>query len=156
MKVKIRNRLDILLRQRKITSASEFARRMTDAGFAMSSSNATRYVKEAPPSFDLKFLDVACNVLQVLPNEFYEITIELEPDEGLPTLVTLPQHAIILRRDKTLDGEIPQGSAPSQPASDAVAPVATKPNKQKASGKDNQADIEATGPSGLVFPFRED
>ena len=48
MKITLKNRLSELLRNRRIRSASEFGRRMVDAGFSMSSSHATRFEKDDP------------------------------------------------------------------------------------------------------------
>lgn len=116
MKITITNRLAVLIRQRKINSATEFGRRMTAAGYPMSSSHASRYEKDDSPRFDLKFMNAACNVLQCTPNELYELIIDLEPTEATDPLVTFPRHAII-----TKDG----GSAPVAAPSNPVAPPPT-------------------------------
>ena len=157
MKITITNRLAVLIRERQISSASEFGRRMTAAGYSMSSSHASRYEKDSAPAFDLKFINVACNVLQCLPNELYGITVELESGEEIDPLVVLPRHAYVLRRESTVesrDAASPSGTATSPSVS---MPPAAAPSKPKASGKNGAKPVVHTdddaGPSGSVFPF---
>ena len=83
MKVTLKNRLAVLIRMRGQRSASEFGRRMTEAGFAMSSSHASRFEKEDMPATDLRFVNAACNVLQCMPDDLYDITVDLAADEEL-------------------------------------------------------------------------
>ena len=94
MKVILGNRIAVLLCERKINSASELGRRMTEAGYVMSPSHASRYLKKTPPKFNIRFLNVACNVLQCMPNELFDIRIEQlkTPDP----LVFLPRHANVV------------------------------------------------------------
>jgi len=168
MKITITNRLAVLIRQRKINSATEFGRRMTAAGYPMSSSHASRFEKDDSPRFDLKFMNAACNVLQCTPNELYEIVIELEPTEAADPLVTLPRHAIITRDGGSASvvvaptpvapPHIPTASARIAPpvSPDPVNPALTelkaKINKKSVPTpvKSNDSD---TGPSGVIFPF---
>jgi len=168
MKITITNRLAVLIRQRKINSATEFGRRMTAAGYPMSSSHASRFEKENSPGFDLKFMNTACNVLQCTPNELYEMVVELEPTEAADPLVTYPRHAIIMKGSNHAPGAsmpipvtpppVPAAPAPLVPPAslDSVNPalteLKTKVNKKSAPTpvKSNESD---TGPSGVIFPF---
>lgn len=50
MKITLTNRIAVLIRE-QINSASEFGRRMTAAGFPISSSHASRYEKDSAPAF---------------------------------------------------------------------------------------------------------
>jgi len=170
MKITIKNRLAILIRQRQINSASEFGRRMTAAGFPMSSSHASRYEKEAPPGFDVKFLNVACNVLQCTPNELYEIIVELEPGEVVDPMVVLPRHAILYRQEAhtatVAASHTPAATVTTQPLPPPKAPasesikdttrhVETK-SRVAAKGKPAPAiGCGDTGPSGVIFPFKQ-
>lgn len=156
MKITTTNRLAVLIRERQMSSASEFGRRMTAAGFPMSSSHASRYEKDGAPAFDLKFVNVACNVLQCLPNELYGITVELDPGEDLDPLVILPRHAIMIRRETTSDTK-------GKESVDNTSPVQASPGssstttRNKPSGKSGVKAIapndDDAGPSGSVFPF---
>lgn len=168
MKITITNRLAVLIRQRKINSATEFGRRMTAAGYPMSSSHASRFEKENSPGFDLKFMNVACNVLQCTPNELYEMVVELGPTEANDPLVTFPRHAILTRDgNHTPIAAMPNSVAPPYTPASLASPVPSaspdpvnptlselkvKINKKSAPNpvKSNDSD---TGPSGVIFPF---
>lgn len=149
MKLKIKNRLAVLLRQRQIRSASEFGRRMTLAGYPISSSHASRYEKELPPAFDLEFINAACNVLQCLPSDLYEITVELEVGEDIDPALIIPRHALVLGEGTQLHKTPIQPpvtlTEPAVPSSGRVIPKVGR--KEKAPTK------SATGPSGSIFPF---
>jgi|JI6StandDraft_1071083.scaffolds.fasta_scaffold649817_2 hypothetical protein len=156
MKISLSNRLSVLLRERRVPSASEFARLMTAAGFTMSSSNASRYERESPPSFDLTFVATACNVLSCLPNELYGITITLEPGEAIDPRLQVPRHALVVTESSSAD-------APAGDGVDESAPRAThKPSLPKAKAAPAGATritsapnetAKSTGPSGALFPF---
>lgn len=168
MKITITNRLAVLIRQRKINSATEFGRRMTAAGYPMSSSHASRFEKDDSPRFDLKFMNAACNVLQCTPNELYELLIELEPTEATDPLVTFPRHAIITRDG----GNAPTAAMPNPvtpptnptapaplvtpptpaPGNPALSELKAKINKKSPSTPVKSSDSD-TGPSGVIFPF---
>ena len=160
MKITTTNRLAVLIRERQMGSASEFGRRMTAAGYPMSSSHASRYEKGDAPAFDQKFVNVACNVLQCLPNELYRITVELDPREELDPLVILPRHAIVIRREITSDTKSHLPIDNGAQAQTWPAPSPTSATRIKISGKGGAkpaapADDDA-GPSGSVFPFLKD
>lgn len=156
MKITFTNRLSVLLRERQISSASEFGRRMTAEGFPMSSSHASRYEKDTAPAFDLKFINTACNVLQCLPNDLYNITIELDEDEADP-MWALPRHAVVIRTKPGSE------AAPSSALVQTVV-VETPPVSRKAPQKSSEKAArqtparsattdEETGPSGILFPY---
>lgn len=168
MKITITNRLSILMRQRKINSATEFGRRMTAAGYPMSSSHASRFEKDDSPRFDLKFMNAACNVLQCTPNELYEMVIELEPMEVNDPLVVFPRHAIIMRSGDQIQVATTQNSETNSftptvstsprpvvapdPVSQVMIELKAKINK-KSDPTPVKSDDSDTGPSGVIFPF---
>ncbi len=157
MKITVTNRIAVLIRERQINSASEFGRRMTAAGFPISSSHASRYEKDSAPAFDQKFISTACNVLQCLPNDLYNITIELEEDEPLDPTLALPRHAIVLRTGKTEEPAMvgsqvtPKMTEVTQAATEK-AKTASKP-ASRAHLKPVVDPDEDTGPSGILFPY---
>ena len=163
MKIFLKNRLNLLIRQRGIYSASEFGRRMTAAGFPLSSSHASRYEKEDSPPFDHKFLKVACNVLQCTPNEFYDIRVELEEKETIDPLIILPRHADVVRSEPTEVQAVTTSiqNKPSDSSSVASKPVISTPTKSAQlevkvvpkSAPRKLPTIDDTGPSGIIFPF---
>ncbi len=157
MKITVANRIAVLIRERQINSASEFGRRMTAAGFPISSSHASRYEKDVAPAFDLKFIITACNVLQCLPNDLYNITIELEENETLDPTLTLPRHAIVLRTGKTEGTGSASQTAALMPHSVTQATGDKSQPASQATNKSNLKQVvnpdEDAGPSGILFPF---
>ena len=150
MKLKIKNRLAVLLRERQIRSASEFGRRMTLAGYPISSSHASRYEKDPPPAFDLEFVNIACNVLQCLPSDMYEITVELDTGEDIDPALTIPRHALVLG-----SGGTQLHMAPIQPTVNLPEPTVSSSGStsQKVGRKEKASTKSVTGPSGSIFPF---
>ncbi len=154
MKITISNRLAILIRQRQINSASEFGRRMTAAGYSMSSSHASRYLKDEGPALDLRFINVACNVLQCLPNEFYEITVELDAGEEIDPLVVLPRHAIVMNRNTpSKSAGQSNAAAPEKVTNGSKASTEVKATSSSKSAKRSATTSTDTGPTGSIFPF---
>lgn len=155
MKITIKNRLSALIRLRGLRSASEFARRMTEAGFKMSVSHATRFEKEDMPSTDLRFVNAVCNVLQCLPHSLYDIQIELEQSEELDPTLNPPAHAVI-RRIATGGPQtaLPVASLPVPVSSMALVPppLKTDPVKAKSSPTNRAVDPD-TGPKLTIFPY---
>ena len=155
MKITLTNRIAVLIRERQINSASEFGRRMTAAGFPISSSHASRYEKDSAPAFDLKFINAACNVLQCLPNDLYNITIELAEGESLDPTLALPRHAIVLRADRAEESGSVLQAAPVIPQVTHAPTDRIKASKatSKAPLKPVVDPDEDTGPSGVLFPY---
>jgi DNA-binding Xre family transcriptional regulator len=153
MKVTIKNRLAVLIRMRGLRSASEFGRRMTEAGFAMSSSHASRFEKDNMPATDLRFVNTACNVLQCLPDDLYDITIDLAAGEELDPALVLPRHAVV-RYEQAQPRPATGGVASAAP----LAPVAPTPPTQRVPGRAKPAGIKKavdadTGPKVTLFPY---
>lgn len=164
MKIILKNRLAQLIRQRNINSASEFARRMTAAGFRMSSSHASRYEKEEHPAFDKNFISTACNLLKCLPSDFFEIVIELDRDEEPDPMIVLPRSCMVIKKQSSSAlyvSEYPIPEANNVPEHKTATNVAnekpkakTQTDKIKPSSQAYQFS-EETGPTGLVFPFKK-
>ncbi len=57
MKITLGNRLVLLLAERKIRMATDFARVLAEHGYTISSSQASRYLKDAMPSMSLGFIE---------------------------------------------------------------------------------------------------
>jgi DNA-binding Xre family transcriptional regulator len=157
MKITLTNRIAVLMRERQINSASEFGRRMTAAGFPISSSHASRYEKDSAPAFDLKFINAACNVLQCLPSDLYNITIELEEDESLDPTLALPRQAIVLRAERTHEPGTALQAEPLIPQAQAAQLIRERTKAPKTTGKVTLKPVvdadEDTGPSGVLFPY---
>lgn len=154
MKIIIKNRLALLIRMKGLRSASEFARRMTDAGFKMSSSHATRFEKEDMPATDLRFLNAACNVLQCSPQNLYDFHVELDANEEINPRWCLPIDTEFRRvGSPTAVQPLPLGSAvvPVEPQPSPPSSVSPPKKEPKAPGT-KPFDMD-TGPKLTVFPY---
>ncbi len=151
MKITIKNRLAVLIRMRGLRSASEFGRRMTEAGFAMSSSHASRFEKDDMPATELRFINAACNVLQCLPDDLYDIVIELGGDEELDPSIAIPRHAVIRRADEPMPTQAKSADTPTRAKDASAQTVATGP-KAKVSSQRKAIDPD-TGPKVTLFPY---
>jgi DNA-binding Xre family transcriptional regulator len=157
MKVTIKNRLAVLIRMRGLRSASEFGRRMTEAGFAMSSSHASRFEKDDMPATDLRFVNAACNVLQCLPDDLYDITIDLAAGEELDPTLVFPRHAV-LRYEQSQPRHATGGvdsAAPIAPVAPTppTPPTPRVPGKAKPAGTKSKVADADTGPKVTLFPY---
>ena len=93
MKLTIRSRLNIVVREKKLKTATGFAKAMTEAGYKLSTSQAARYLNEEPSTaMSLPFIEAACNVFQCLPSDLFDITLELASGEAIDPLLAVPQH----------------------------------------------------------------
>ena len=153
MKVTIKNRLAVLIRMRGLRSASEFGRRMTEAGFTMSSSHASRFEKDDMPATDLRFVNAACNVLQCLPDDLYDITIDLATGEELDPTLVIPRHAVV-RCEQSQPRPATGGVASAAPLAPVVPtpPTPRVPGKAKPAGTKKVVDAD-TGPKVTLFPY---
>ena len=149
MRITVENGLPELLAERRVPSASEFARRMEPyLGKKLSTSQITRYMRDPPPSFDLRFIEAACNALGCLPGDLFKIRIECGPDDDLSVLGTLSRRVDVVR-----------AGAPPTPPTPAAAPVhgtdAPAPSiGHKPAGGPRPVKVSIhTGPKVDVFPF---
>lgn len=154
MKITIKNRLAALIRMKGLRSASEFARRMTEAGFRMSSSHATRFEKEDMPATDLRFLNAVCNVLQCSPHDLYEFYVELGANEEIDPGLDLPSHTIFRRLGTPTAVQPPpieSAVAPVEPQQ-SPPPSVRSPKKEPKAPSTKPFDMD-TGPKLTVFPY---
>ena len=143
MRISVENGLRHILTERRISSASAFARLMAPyLGKQLSTSQITRYMRDAPPAFDLKFIDAACNALRCLPTDLFRIRIECGPDDDLADIGPLPKHVDVVRT-----GSRPStGSKTDSPAGDGAM--------QSDEAQSRVKESIHTGPKADVFPFR--
>ena len=142
MRIIVENGLPEILAERRIRSASEFARQMAPhLGKTLSTSQITRYMRDAPPAFDLKFIGAACSALHCLPTDLFKIRIECEPGEDLAEFGTLPKRVEVVR---TASDRSPRSD------SDTPAPSA---EERLSDGRSKVPESIHTGPKAHVFPF---
>ena len=145
MKIELRNRLPTLLQARGIRSATAFSKRLTsETDHTLSTSQATRYLKDDPPAFTRDFVAAACQVLQCFPNDLYAITITLGADEELDPTLHVPYDAVVLREPPT----------PGQPKREEPRTKLQRVDRrgsERPASKKKPSSVD-TGPSPTIFP----
>lgn len=91
MKVQLRSRIGVIVVERKIKTATNFAEVMTAAGYPLSLSQAARYINaNPPPAMTVEFIETACNVLQCMPHDLFDMTVFTEAGEMLDPALSIP------------------------------------------------------------------
>ena len=143
MRITVKSGLRELLAERRIRSASALARLMAPYfGKQLSTSQITRYMRDAPPAFDLKFVEAACNAVRCLPTDLYKIRIECGPDDDLAELGSLPRHVEVVR------------TPPARASTGNTETPAHSGEQRSAEGPRQAKESIHTGPKADVFPFR--
>ena len=143
MRIIVENGLRYILTERRISSASAFARLMVPyLGKQLSTSQITRYMRDAPPAFDLKFIEAACSALRCLPSDLFRIRIECGPDDDLADLGSLPRRVEVVR------------TSPDPSSRSNIDPPADSGTMQSDEGQSRVKESIHTGPKADVFPFR--
>jgi len=122
MKVQLRSRLGVIIVERKIKTATNFAEAMTMAGYPLSLSQAARYINaNPPPAMTVEFIETACNVLQCMPHDLFDITVVTTADETLDPALSIPPSAKrITEAPPPPPPEAPAKSKKSAPAAAAA------------------------------------
>lgn len=116
MKVQLRSRIGVIIVERKIKTATNFAEAMTVAGYPLSLSQAARYINaNPPPAMTVAFIETACNVLQCMPHDLFDITVLTEAGETLDPALSIPPSA----------KRIVEAAPPPPPPAPAPSPKAT-------------------------------
>ena len=143
MRMFVETGLPVLLAERGIRSATALARLMAPyLGKELSTSQITRYMRDPPPAFDLKFIEAACSALRCLPTDLFKIRIECEPDDDLADLGSLPRRVEVVRTTT-------HRSSTSNPV-----PSAESGGERSTEGQSRVKESIHTGPKADVFPFR--
>jgi len=76
MKIKLKNRLELVMKDAGISTFEEMAKRMEDnQGWSITRSALSRKFRDENVSLTLQQLEAICNELQCLPGDLYETTI---------------------------------------------------------------------------------
>ena len=148
MRMIVENGLPDILTQRRIRSASAFARLMSPyLRKQLSTSQITRYMRDAPPAFDLKFIAAACSALRCFPTDLFKIRIECGPDDDPAEFGSMPKGVDVVRAT-------PDGSSTGNPVPPAerggTSSTGGKPSRE---GRNRVEESIHTGPKAHVFPF---
>lgn len=149
MKITIKNRLNVILLETKIKSATGFARAMTALGYKLSTSQAARYINEdPPPAMNIQFIQTACNLFQCLPSDLFDILLVLEPDEQINPLLAIPQNTKRLVATPPLPAQQNSVATPQETPKPSAVDLAAAP-KQKLPWEDKYG---VAGPTVTPFP----
>jgi len=82
MKIKIRNKLELLIKDSGVRSFEEMAQRLTEhQGYEVGRTTISRLARNENGSFSIDLIEAICNELGCLPGDIFETTIaNAEPD----------------------------------------------------------------------------
>ena len=87
MKVKLRNRLEVLMKDNGVSTFEEMAERMTNnQNWEITRSALSRKFRNPNPPLTLEIIEAICNELQCLPNDLFEIEISDASEEDISDL----------------------------------------------------------------------
>ncbi len=76
MKIKLRNRLEVLMKDSGISTFEEMAERLTkNQHWSISRSALSRKFRDENPSLTMQMIEAICNELQCLPSDLFEVDI---------------------------------------------------------------------------------
>jgi DNA-binding Xre family transcriptional regulator len=76
MKVKLRNRLEVLMKDAGISTFEEMAQRLTEnQGFKITRTPLSRKFRDADVALSLSMIEAICNELQCLPGDLFETDV---------------------------------------------------------------------------------
>lgn len=126
MKIKLRNRLEVLMRDSGVKSIEEMAQRLTEKqGYKITRTPLSRKFKDEDVQLPLSLIEALCNELQCLPGDLFETNVSDAPAEFVDDLRSRlqPFRYGTLRLAKP--GAASDAPAPAQEA--AVPPAAASP-----------------------------
>jgi DNA-binding Xre family transcriptional regulator len=148
MKIKLKNRLDVLMRDSGVRSVEEMAQRLTDnQKYKITRTPLSRKFKDEDVTLSLSMIEAICNELQCLPGDLFETEVSDATDDYVDELRSRLQPfrygSIRLKKPGAVEAD--DGAAPA-PASKpkAASPVPAKGKKTAASELDDIAGPKVT------------
>lgn len=87
MKIKLRNRLEVLMRDSGVKSIEEMAQRLTEnQGYKITRTPLSRKFKDDDVQLPLSLIEALCNELQCLPGDLFETNVSDAPAEFVDDL----------------------------------------------------------------------
>lgn len=124
MRIKLRNRLEVLMRDSGVKSIEEMAQRLTEnQGYKITRTPLSRKFKDDDVQLPLSLIEALCNELQCLPGDLFETNVSDAPAEFVDDLRSRlqPFRYGTLRLAKP--GAVSDAPAPTQEV--AASPAAT-------------------------------
>jgi DNA-binding Xre family transcriptional regulator len=75
MKIELKNRLDILIKDAGFRSFEEFTKKVNENGWSINRTSINRKARDENISLSLSMLEAICNTLQCMPGDLYEVNI---------------------------------------------------------------------------------
>lgn len=144
MKIKLKNRLDVLMRDSGVRSVEEMAQRLTDnQKYKITRTPLSRKFKDEDVTLSLSMIEAICNELQCLPGDLFETEVSDATDDYVDELRSRLQPfrygSIRLKKPGAPDST-------DEPATAAAnAPKANTPAKGKKPAAANELD-DIAGP----------
>lgn len=84
MKIKLRNRLEVLMKDSGVNTFEEMAERLTTKqGWKISRSALSRKFRDENATFSISMIEAICNELQCLPGDLWETNVTEASDEEI-------------------------------------------------------------------------
>ena len=132
MKIKLRNRLEVLMKDSGISTFEEMAERLTKhQGWTISRSALSRKFRDENPSLTMQMIEAICNELQCLPSDLFEVDISNASQDEIDDI----QNRVLPFRY----GTIRKGITPTIEGENTNI-VAIQPEK---TAKQNKVDLES-------------
>ena len=132
MKIRLKNRLDVLMRDSGVRSVEEMAQRLTDnQKYKITRTPLSRKFKDEDVTLSLSMIEAICNELQCLPGDLFETEVSDATDEYVDELRSRLQPfrygSIRLKKPGAPDSpEVPAATGPA-PSPKAVPAKGKKP-----------------------------
>jgi len=128
MKIKLRNRLEVLMRDSGVKSIEEMAQRLTEnQGYKITRTPLSRKFKDDDVQLPLSLIEALCNELQCLPGDLFETNVSDAPAEFVDDLRSRLQPFRYGTLRLTKPGSASDVSAPAQDAADQPAAASPEP-----------------------------
>lgn len=146
MKIKLRNRLEVLMRDSGVRTIEEMAQRLNEnQKYKITRTPLSRKFKDDDVTLPLSLIEAICNELQCLPGDLFETDVtdatEDYVDELRSRLQPFRYGSIRLKKPGAPDSDASDDAAASAPAKPA-----SKPPKPKATATPAPALDEIAGP----------
>jgi len=139
MKIKVRNKLDLLIKDSGIRTYEEMAKRLTEnQDYKVGRTTISRLARNENGSFSIEFIEAICNELDCLPGDIFETIISGADQEFVELLQSRLQPfrygAIHLNRHHQ---EGKSSSVAAVSTKDEATPSVSKPTKPIANDLDD-------------------
>lgn len=146
MKIKLRNRLEVLMRDSGVRTIEEMAQRLNEnQKYKITRTPLSRKFKDDDVTLPLSLIEAICNELQCLPGDLFETDVtdatEDYVDELRSRLQPFRYGSIRLKKPGAPDSDASDDAAASAPAKPA-----SKPPKPKATATPASALDDIAGP----------